>query len=86
MLGKWMAKLDFGYRGQRLAAAASEVFAALLKARRDRGDLRELLLEQQGLCALCGTPIDAATAEADHIVPVHQAFYGQTQALQALCL
>ena len=81
-----MAKLDFGYRGQRLAAAASEVFAALLKARRDRGDLRELLLEQQGLCALCGTPIDAATAEADHIVPVHQAFYGQTQALQALCL
>ena len=86
MLGKWMAKLDFGYRGQRLAAAASEVFAALLKARRDRGDLRELLLEQQGLCALCGTPIDDATAEADHIVPVHQAFYGQTQALQALCL
>ena len=57
-----------------------------MKARRDRGDLRELLLEQQGLCALCGTPIDAATAEADHIVPVHQAFYGQTQALQALCL
>ena len=37
-------------------------------------------------CALCGTPIDAATAEADHIVPVHQAFYGQRQALQALCL
>ena len=71
VLGKWMAKLDFGYRGQRLAAAASEVFASLLKARRDRGDLRELLLEQQGLCALCGTPIDAATAEADHIVPVH---------------
>ena len=61
VLGKWMAKLDFGYRGQRLAAAASEVFASLLKARRDRGDLRELLLEQQGLCALCGTPIDAAT-------------------------
>ena len=86
VLGKWMAKLDFGYRGQRLAAAASEVFGSLLKARRDRGDLRELLLEQQGLCALCGTPIDAATAEADHIVPVHQAFYGQTQALQALCL
>ena len=86
VLGKWMAKLDFGYRGQRLAAAASEVFASLLKARRDRGDLRELLLEQQGLCALCGTPIDAATAEADHIVPVHQAFYGQRQALQALCL
>ena len=69
-----------------LAAAASEVFASLLKARRDRGDVRELLLEQQGLCALCGTPIDAATAEADHVVPVHQAFYGQTQALQALCL
>ena len=86
VLEKWMAKLDFGYRGQRLAAAASEVFAALLKARRDRGDLRELLLEQQGLCALCGTPIDAATAEADHVVPVHQAFYGQRQALQALCL
>ena len=84
VLGKWMAKLDFGYRGQRLAAAASEVFAALLKACRDRGDLRELLLEQQGLCALCGTPIDTATAEADHIVPVHQAFYGQTQALQCL--
>ena len=81
-----MTKLDFGYRGQRLAAAASEVFAALLKARRDRGDVRELLLEQQGLCALCGTPIEAATAEADHVVPVHQAFYGQKQALQALCL
>ena len=31
-------------------------------------------------------PIDAATAEADHVVPVHQAFYGQRQALQALCL
>ena len=62
-----MTKLDFGYRGQRLAAAASEVFAALLKARRDRGDVQELLLEQQGLCALCGTPIEAATAEADHV-------------------
>ena len=86
VLEKWMTKLDFGYRGQRLAAAASEVFAALLKARRDRGDVRELLLEQQGLCALCGTPIEAATAEADHVVPVHQAFYGQRQALQALCL
>ena len=48
--------------------------------------MRELLLEQQGLCALCGTPIEAATAEADHVVPVHQAFYGQRQALQALCL
>ncbi|OLQ10182.1 hypothetical protein AK812_SmicGene6059 [Symbiodinium microadriaticum] len=65
-------KLDFGYRGQRLAAAASEVFAALLKARRDRGDLQELVLEQRGLCALCGTPIEPAT-EADHM-PVHQAF------------
>ena len=86
VLERWMTKLDFGYRGQRLAAAASEVFAALLKARRDRGDVRELLLEQQGLCALCGTPIEAATAEADHVVPVHQAFYGQRQALQALCL
>ena len=85
VLEKWMAKLDFGYRGQRLAAAVSEVFAALLKTRRDRGDLRELLLEQQGLCALCGTPIDAATAEADHIVPVHQAFYGQRQALCLEC-
>ena len=51
VLEKWMAKLDFGYRGQRLAAAASEVFAALLKARRDRCDLRELLLEQRGLPA-----------------------------------
>ena len=86
VLERWMTKLDFGYRGQRLAAAASEVFATLLKARRDRGDVRELLLEQQGLCALCGTPIEAATAEADHVVPVHQAFYGQRQALQALCL
>ena len=64
------------------APAASEVFAALLKARRERGDVGELLLEQQGLCALCGTPIEAATAEADHVVP---AFYGQRGRPCRLC-
>ncbi|OLP77074.1 hypothetical protein AK812_SmicGene42908 [Symbiodinium microadriaticum] len=30
--------------------------------------------------------VAAATWAADHVVPVHQAFYGQRQALQALCL
>ena len=86
VLQAWMSKLGFDYRGQRLAAVASEVFASLLKARRDRGDVRQLLQRQGGACAHCGAPIEAGGCEADHIVPVSQAFYGQTQAMQALCL
>ena len=35
-----MDRLDFSYWGQRLAGAASEVFASLLRACRDRGDVR----------------------------------------------
>ena len=85
-LEAWMAKLGFAYRGQRLAGAASEVFGALLKARRDRGDVQRLLQEQRGACALCAAPIDAGSCEADHVVPVHQSFFGQRQRLQALCL
>ena len=42
-----MGKLGFVYRGQRLAGAASEVFAALLKARRDRGDVQRLLRDPE---------------------------------------
>ena len=86
VLDAWMGKLGFVYRGQRLAGAASEVFAALLKARRDRGDVQRLLREQRGACALCAAPIDAGSCEADHVVPVHQSFFGQRQRLQALCL
>ena len=86
VLDAWMGKLGFVYRGQRLAGAASEVFAALLKARRDRGDVQRLLREQRGACALCAAPIDAGSCEADHVVPVHQSFFGQRQPLQALCL
>ena len=86
VLDAWMGKLGFVYRGQRLAGAASEVFGALLKARRDRGDVQRLLREQRGACALCAAPIDAGSCEADHVVPVHQSFFGQRQPLQALCL
>ena len=86
VLEAWMGKLGFVYRGQRLAGAASEVFGALLKARRDRGDVQRLLQEQRGACALCAAPIDAGSCEADHVVPVHQSFFGQRQRLQALCL
>ena len=86
VLDAWMGKLGFVYRGQRLAGAASEVFAALLKARRDRGDVQRLLREQRGACALCAAPIHAGSCEADHVVPVHQSFFGQRQRLQALCL
>ena len=81
VLDAWMGKLGFVYRGQRLAGAASEVFAALLKARRERGDVQRLLQEQRGACALCAAPIDAGSCEADHVVPVHQSFFGQRQRL-----
>ena len=55
VLQAWMDRLDFGYRGQRLAGAASEVFASLLRACRDRGDVRQLL-ERQGGRRLRGGP------------------------------
>ena len=47
---------------------------------------QRLLWEQRGACALCAARIDAGSCEADHVVPVHQSFFGQRQPLQALCL
>ena len=79
----WLKRLplDMPHRGQRLAGLAQEVLQQPDAATRSR-----ILEEQQSMCNLCGAYIEAATCELDHIVPVHQAFEGQAQALQALCL
>ena len=77
-----------GQAGLRLPRAATRGRGerGLRSARRERGDVQRLLQEQRGACALCAAPIDAGTCEADHVVPVHQSFFGQRQPLQALCL
>ena len=86
-LQAWMQRLGLKYRGQRLASAASEAFMQLLKAQRELPQNREQILAAQGgLCKLCGAPVGLGTCEFDHVVPVHQAFRGQIQELQALCL
>ena len=86
-LQAWMQRLGLKYRGQRLASAASEAFMQLLQAQRELPQNREQILAVQGgLCKLCGAPVGLGTCEFDHVVPVHQAFRGQIQELQALCL
>ena len=86
-LQAWMQRLGLKYRGQRLASATSEAFMQLLKAQRELPQNREQILAAQGgLCKLCGAPVGLGTCEFDHVVPVHQAFRGQIQELQALWL
>ena len=86
-LQAWMQRLGLKYRGQRLASATSEAFMQLLKVQRELPQNREQILAAQGgLCKLCGAPVGLGTCEFDHVVPVHQAFRGQIQELQALCL
>ncbi|CAE7240346.1 unnamed protein product [Symbiodinium natans] len=86
-LRAWMERLGLKYRGQRLAAAATEALMHLLKAQRELPQQREQILQAQGgLCNLCGAPVALGTCEFDHVVPVHQAFRGQIQEFQALCL
>ena len=91
VLEQWLQKLplDVPYRGQRMAGLAHEVLMQLLKAERKQPDTeaRKAILEQQNsLRNSCGAEIQPGTCELDHVVPVHQAFSGDEQVLQALCL
>ena len=91
VLEQWLQKLplDMPYRGQRMASLAHEVLMQLIKAERKQPDAetrRKTLEQQNSLCNSCGAEIQPGTCELDHVVPVHQAFSGDEQVLQALCL
>ena len=82
----FLERHNIGYRGQSLSAACYEVFMQLIRPKRERPSAatrRKLVASQNGLCAMCQTPLEAV--ELDHICELSQQVSTAKQTFQALC-
>ena len=82
----FLERHDIGYRGQSLSAACYEVFMQLIRPKRERPSpaaRRKLVASQNGLCAMCHSPLEAV--ELDHICELSQQVSTAKQTFQALC-